>query len=558
MRFKYVSAALLFSLALSPTALAGNESGVKTAAEIANPALHNTETKTTAQVSNPSLHNTELKTSPEIANPALHNTELKTAQVTSYIYPETYGAKGNGTTDDSAAIQQAFTRAKSASNSAVLFSAKTYACANQVSANGASVLGASGAKVLFTNSASGGIVLTGNKPSLSSITLSYANSASNSGVGLYINNASNFQVSNVTIGACPSDNIDCFSSSTGSISHCTVSASSPSKSALLIEDCSGVTVSYNVLPNFAVIQQSSGSTNLNISYNQFSSSAYPSAGYGVKLAGLTNSTFSHNSISCGYVQIGSSYNYAPTNITQTQGSRLGPGGRSIPTYSYSGTDGNISNLTVSYNTIDGTNTTGLSGKIELAMGIWVQNGNPTTATVNSLVVSNNTISNLPCTLSGIFLDQTVSNSQITQNNISSISDVLNGTSSYCDAINVGSGNNISVTRNAISNISGVAICGAPNNTNSGATLTISNNTITNAGTNPSNTFSGSPGSDPADTSVIAAEIYEGASAVTITNNTYKGPANGLYYFIFFTTSISGLNPTISGNLQTTTVLPNDI
>jgi hypothetical protein len=120
-----------------------------------------------------------------------------------------------------------------------------------------------------------------------------------------------------------------------------------------------------------------------------------------------------------------------------------------------------------------------------------------------------------------------------------------------------SGSNISVTQNTISNVSGVAICGAPTNI-SANTLTISNNTITNVGTNPSNLFSGRPGSDPADTSVITAEVYEGASAVTITNNTYKGPVNGLYYFIFCTNTISGLNPTISGNLQTTTTLPNDI
>ena len=116
---------------------------------------------------------------------------------------KTFGATGNGTTDDTAAIQNAISFAAS-SHQAVFFPAGTYLHNNFITANGVSLIGSGGATTLLAgDSNNSAVILTGNSPSIQNLIVSTINftvggplTPANSNV--LVQNAQNFTVQNIT------------------------------------------------------------------------------------------------------------------------------------------------------------------------------------------------------------------------------------------------------------------------------------------------------------------------------------------------------------------------
>ena len=116
-----------------------------------------------------------------------------------------FGATGDGTTDDTAAIQNAIAAAK-ANGQGVLFPAGTYLHASVITANGVALIGIGGASTLLANNpASSAVILSGVSPSIQNIVVN-SGPAGNSSFGyspntatLAVSGAQNFVVQGITI-----------------------------------------------------------------------------------------------------------------------------------------------------------------------------------------------------------------------------------------------------------------------------------------------------------------------------------------------------------------------
>ena len=446
-----------------------------------------------------------------------------------YIYPETYGAKRDGQTNDLAAIQQALAVAAGTANSQVVFSAGTYACNGQIIASSVSLAGAANSNLLFTNPSNGGVKLTGNYPSISGITINFSNAAANSAAGLLIAYASNFSVNGIVVNACPADNIDCFYSGPGSINSSLVTSSSAN--SLLIEDCTNVTVTGNQMPNFGVISGGSISVGLAISNNTFTTTNGSSKGYVPKLAGLILSSFTNNTILCGSLYIGSS-NKPPNN-------------------SIAG-DGIVYSLYVAGNTLDGSAVTPALPDFN---GIMVNYYGATGQITTDVTIAGNTVQNLLASASAIGIFPGASNINVTGNVVNTVGRHLTtsgGTFDYaCSGISTQSCGNINIQNNSVSNIAGTAIFAAPYAGN--GSVSITGNSISAACAKAVYGLTDEP--------VIAIETANGSGvplAFNVNNNVFYGPAGAATYFIECLIPSSVCSRSFTGDAQTSTTLGNHI
>lgn len=443
------------------------------------------------------------------------------------IFPESYGAKRDGSTNDLPAIQQAITAAAGTANSQVVFSTGTYVCAGQILDNGVSLVGSVNSNVLFTNSSNGGVKMTGAHPSIAGLTINFANPAANSGVGLLINGASNFTVNGIVINACPADNLDCFYSGPGSISNTLVTSSGAS--SLLIKDCTNVTVSGNRMPNIGVISGGAISTGLIISNNVFTTTNGSSMGYVPKIAGLFNSSFTGNTILCGSLYIGPSIK-PPSNGNFD--------------------DGSVYNVYVAGNTLDGS---AVAPSLTDFNGIMVNYYGNAGGRSIILTIANNYVQNLAGTLAGISLFPGTSNINVTGNVINTIGRHIGSTDYPSSGILCDSVGNINIQGNSISNTAGPAIhATAYSGTGS---LNIDSNSITAACTRPELNITDEPviQVDP-----LPLSGNGNPQGIGITNNVFHGPTGVATYFIEDLLPSSVAPRIITGNTQTATALGNNI
>lgn len=135
-----------------------------------------------------------------------------------------FGAKGDGVTDDTAAIQAAIDFAQT-NGKAVFIPAGDYRHNNILTVNGVSVCG-SGGKSVFTSTVplTSAIILTGDKPAIANIAINAVNTSERlTGVnscGISVTTEStNFKINNVFINSSPAVGIYVDNSSFGEISH---------------------------------------------------------------------------------------------------------------------------------------------------------------------------------------------------------------------------------------------------------------------------------------------------------------------------------------------------
>jgi Pectate lyase superfamily protein/Right handed beta helix region len=474
------------------------------------PHAHNTEAL-------PHAHNIELL-------PHAHNTEGGHGSSPPPLPPpppppsrqlnvKNFGAKGDGVTDDTAAINTALAAAKSAGDS-LLFPAGNYPHSGLVVANGITLVGVGATSILTATSASNGAVeLTGSGASVSLMKIGYASPSSVAFAfpdtepqagAVWINSASNFTLSQVTVSNASNNAIDVLSSSSGSVQ--SVAVNGASNDGILISDCAGVQILNNSVQGIgnvalAVEQTSTGSSNLTIQGNTLTSAGNASVSLPLLLltGGIQSSQVSSNT------------------LTAT--------GAINPALYVNANNGSftISNLTVSGNSIDGG-----SGVNHIFVGIEVAS----LGTSSSVTVTNNTVKNIGLDS----IDVTASdNVTVSSNTITTVANV--GIEDFACQ-------NVVITGNTVSGAGVDAIFAADIN----GTTQISNNTMSNCCLNT--------GSNEA---VITVNTLGGfVGTLTITNNNYEGLANNAtFYVACLVPSAQVTTRTISGNIETPT-LPNNI
>jgi hypothetical protein len=385
------------------------------------------------------------------------------------------------------------------------------------------LVGSPGSKLLFTNAHDGGVQLTGDGPSLSSMVVSYSSTPTGTiSAGVFINGATHFNLKSVTVNACPADNIDCFGAGPGTIASCLVSSSQ--QSSLLIKDCTDVNVTQNSMPNIGVITAGGGSSNLNIAGNTFTSTSPPNLGYSApKLTGLFNSSFTGNTIKGGALYIGSAP-FAPNNLNFA--------------------DGDVFNMQVSGNILDGSAVTpSISNFLGIIVDYYGNNGGSATF----VTVSGNTVQNLVSPF-GIAVCPGASNTVVSGNTITNVTREVNGYKYTSSGVVIETAANTTVQNNSISNTFGPAIR-TITEAGSGLIKIVGNKMASACTTAPSHAVSDYAVIE-VDPSVLSGHPQE----VDILNNEYDGPAGVATAFIDL------INPNyvtkITGNVQTSTTLPN--
>jgi len=482
-----------------------------------------------------------------------------------------FGAKGDGVTDDQAAINQAIARAAGTGLS-VYFPPGNYLHSGLIVSNSVALFGVGASTILTaTNNANGAIELIGNGPSLSNLVVQYANPApatSNQpdttpqAGAVWVQSANNFAVTQVTMLSSSQNDIDIFQSSNGNMSSNKIITTATMFDGIQIVDCINLQLLNN---NFScsginsAIDEFFGaisSQNLNISYNQINVELSHNFSNAISINGLQCPQITHNIISVS-----------------------SNGGFGIYV---SGADGvQIEHNTVTNNMNGGGIQVWYSNDGIQLIGNTITSGNASTGIgVNfddSVLISNNV---LTCSASAGIDSDTVSSLQITNN-------VLAGTLGGGD-ISIARASNLQITNNLVTNCNfGIGVGPGDDATISSnvidtttadgiavykyANFTVQNNTLKNIGGNGIlfNALGGSTTSATISTNslssccissgnVIDVEPNGGTvSALTIQNNTYAGPANNATYYIQSLVPGSATNPNISGNTQAT-ALPNNL
>ena len=434
-----------------------------------------------------------------------------------------FGARGDGITDDQNAISAGLAAAK-ATGKALFFPPGTYLHSGLLVADSAALFGVGHNSVLVATGATGAVELTGNNASISLFAINGPSIAQSSGSdpskafadAVWIQSANNFAVTQVTINGSGYHGIDIVQSSNGSVTSSVIA--NIADLGIAIWDCYSVQILNNSVQNagrtalYVSTLTNNGNGNLFISNNAF---VAPTTGpnQSITLTAVQNSSFTNNSC-VGYCLIISN-----ASITAPV----------------------TGNLFISGNGISGVGGV-LNSAIYVGYAIW-----PISSyRVDGVTISNNILTDSqPGDLFGTtFISvQTAANVQIVSNS-------LNGTRGQ--GIVVNTCNNTVIHGNSISNLllNGIGAIDSGQQQNTGS-MEISNNTLSNC-----STFSANPIIDVTNQQVFQTPPPAYAS-LAITNNVYTGPANQASYFIECTIP-SSIPRTISGNVQTTTNLPNNI
>lgn len=508
-------------------------------------------------------------------------------KIPAYLNVREFGARGDGVNDDQSTIVQGIAAAERL-HLPLYFPPGNYLHSGLLVDNGAALFGAGASSIVTaTNSSFGAIELTGNGPSLSSMALQYANpvqasfnlpdTAPQAG-DVWVQSATNFAVSNVTMTNSSQNNMDIFQSSTGIISNNQVTTISSMDDGIQIVDSDNVQLSSN---NFAfagtnaaidALYGNTGSQNLSITANTIQSNNTT----GIYLTGVQSTNVSNNAI-------------YPT----------GGSGISVQGQSASSPSGPVNNLDISGNTIQGSSNyegialDDLSGTGNFINNVQVSQNNIAGSgtailcsfTGNNINITSNTASNCGAGILGEFFGNSnnitsnivtnstggiqLTGSGSTGNSISiSSNTVTNTSSSY--GIYVDKFDSVTLSTNTINTVTGSGYAGfwvndcitaiitsnTVQSTNVDGIIftatTVSTTSATISSNNLSNCCLGSSGDI-----IFVSPQGSTISGLAIQNNNYAGPANNATYYIDSEVPGSATNPNISGNTQTTS-LPNNL
>jgi len=453
-----------------------------------------------------------------------------------------FGAKGDGVTDDQAAINQAIARATGTGLS-VYFPPGNYLHSGLIVSNGVALYGVGSSTILTaTDNTNGAIELTGNGPSLSNLVVQYANPApatTNSrpdptpqAGAIWVQSANSYSVTNVSILNSSENNIDIFQSNNGNVSSNKIITTATMFDGIQIVDCINLQVLNN---NFSESEPYTGaaideifgaisSQNLDISYNQINLEQSNNQPTAMLINALLSSEITHNVINTNntnsplgvLINGGNSGFYGLTsNVVVSDNYVTG-----TVVYSFvndqSGTNNFVTNIAITNNTI--------IGDPNLSYGFYIQGGSNINFSSNALVTS----------AAGFYVYGGV-NIIVQSNTVTDIGS---------QGIVVLQGDSVTIQSNTVSNTNteGIQISNGNGNVDS---VVISNNNLSNCCTGSGNVID----VEPANGYMI--------NGLSIQNNNYAGPANNATYYIQSLVPGSATNPDISGNTQAT-ALPNNL
>jgi hypothetical protein len=424
------------------------------------------------------------------------------------INVKTYGAKGDGVTDDQIAITNAIAAAKG-STGCVCFPPGNYLHSGVIVSDSVMLKGYGAGSVLTaTSGASGAIQLQGTNCGITTIVVRYAApipvtytfpDITPQACTILVRNANGFIINQCTVVNSANNAIEVFNSNNGFIrSNLVQDAAS---FGLQQWDCNNVGIMYNkittstlVAGSLALLYQNFVSNNIVVAYNQFRDTAL--------LSGLQQSVFDYNSVQ--------------DNAGLGAGIFLLASG-GIP---YGTTD----TLEIAGNSVDES-----SGGPNSFAFFMQDNGSNTL--IHNVTISINSFQN--ATQAGVVV--------LNGTDISVLSNFVGNIQG--DGVIVATNSDITVASNQLTNVANEGI---------NATILSGTGGLNIAGNNLVNCCFGSP---LAVNVIQVASAGPSFSALTIANNNYAGPVNNALNYIECLVPSAGNNRTISGN-TTSTLLPN--
>jgi parallel beta-helix repeat protein len=439
------------------------------------------------------------------------------------INVKSYGAKGDGTTDDTQAIKKAISAGRRGDT--IYFPTGNYLHSTYLVFSNLMVSGdgASQSLITATDAASGALEFGGEKVGIQKVCVQYANpvdSTSYLANGIWFNLAKNFTVINVIVRNVSANGVSIHDSVLGGVSSSTIS--SPTETGVYILDCKDVAVSQNTFPltSTAVFVNNSKlssalAQNITIHGNQIQNSSGSTATAAIYVLGVSHCSIANNSV-----------NNNPFGGILVQGDNLPNLGKSVDV---SVTGNTFSNCALLGNiNIDSNSDGSLSPKITVenvtVSGNIMKTNNPSFGilalgaspkTMSNITITNNDVENVP-TAPGIYVDNT--------QNATLKSNTVNQTG--FGSIYLGPGNN--------------------------GAFVINSNVLQNCGPNSAGAL---PSSHNAAID-LEGKLNGGTSltSVEIENNSYSGTTTGLADFIFDGAPAHLLkNDAINGNTTTTTL-----
>lgn len=451
-----------------------------------------------------------------------------------YLNVQQFGAYGDGIHDDQQAISQAIAAGQALGKS-IYFPPGNYLHSGLIVSNGVKLFGAGATTFLTaTNNTNGAIELTGNGPSVSSMVINYLSPAPVAPYGfgwtdpmpqagnVWIQSASNFFVTQITISNSSNNGIDLLQSSNGEVTHSIIA--STSYSGMQIVDCNNVNVSNNSIPAnlngnpIDIFYGNSGSQGLTLASNSLQGGNQAIFASGLQSSYINNNNISGNTgIGIDLVgdSVGATIGEGPVSEIGIFGNTIiGTSDGAIVVNDDSNTNNFVSNNVITNNNVNGD-------EIDIFSG-------------NNMVISQNSISNT-ANARGIGL--------FSPHDIVVSANTINSTQGGQDGIDSYTCQNIVIASNTISNIGGYGIyCDANINPGPGA-LNCSSNQLSNCCIARGN---------------VIEFLSDGTfTSLTIASNNYAGPANLATYYIESLVAGSATNPNINGNTQAT-ALPNHL